>query len=81
MKTGAQFYTIRDFCKTPEGLYESLKRVADIGYTTVQLSGVCQYDPTEMKAALKVFYETLYAIDPTSVGGNLPSDAFYYGAG
>ena len=52
MKTGAQFYTIRDFCKTPEGLYESLKRVADIGYTTVQLSGVCQYDPTEMKAAL-----------------------------
>ena len=35
---------------------------------------------TEMKAALKVFYETLYAIDPTSVGGNLPADAFYYGA-
>jgi sugar phosphate isomerase/epimerase len=52
MLIGAQFYTIRDFCKTPEGLYESLEKVADIGYTTVQLSGVCQYDPAEMRAAL-----------------------------
>ncbi len=52
MKTGAQFYTIRDFCKTKEDLYESLKKVADIGYTTIQLSGVCDYDPAEMKEAL-----------------------------
>ena len=52
MKIGAQFYTIHDFCKTKEDLYESLKRVADIGYTTIQLSGVCQYDPTEMKTEL-----------------------------
>ena len=52
MKIGAQFYTIRDFCKTKEDLYESLKKVADIGYTTVQLSGVCQYDPAEMRAEL-----------------------------
>ena len=41
MKIGAQFYTVRDFCKTKEGLFESLKKVADIGYTAVQLSGVC----------------------------------------
>ena len=52
MKIGAQFYTIRDFCTTKDDLYESLKKVADIGYTTVQLSGVCEYDPTEMKAEL-----------------------------
>ncbi len=52
MKIGAQFYTIRDFCKTKDDLYESLKKVADIGYTTVQLSGVCEYNPTEMKAEL-----------------------------
>ncbi len=52
MKIGAQFYTIRDFCRTKEDLYESLKKVADIGYTTVQLSGVCQYDPAEMKTEL-----------------------------
>ncbi len=52
MKIGAQFFTIRDFCKTKEDLHESLKKIADIGYTTVQLSGVCEYDPTEMKGWL-----------------------------
>ena len=34
MKIGAQFFTLRDFCKDPEGLAESMKRVADIGYKT-----------------------------------------------
>ncbi len=52
MKIGAQFYTLREFCQTTEGLYESLQRVADMGYRTVQLSGVCQYDPREMKEQL-----------------------------
>ena len=32
MKIGAQFFTIRDFCKNPDDLSESLKKVADIGY-------------------------------------------------
>lgn len=45
MKIGAQFYTIRDFCKTLEDFSESLKKIADIGYTTVQISGTCDYDP------------------------------------
>lgn len=44
MKIGAQFYTLRDFCKTTDELAETLKKVADIGYTTVQLSGTCPYD-------------------------------------
>ena len=44
MILGAQFYTLRNFCKTTEGLDESLKKVADMGYTAVQLSGVCEYD-------------------------------------
>ena len=48
MKIGAQMYTVREFCKTTEGLAESLKKIADIGYTTVQLSGVCDYDPAWM---------------------------------
>ena len=38
MQIGAQFYTIREFCKTPEDLALSLKKVADIGYKTVQIS-------------------------------------------
>ena len=52
MQIGAQFYTIRDFCKTPESLSESLRKIADIGYTTVQLSGTCPYDPQWMAQEL-----------------------------
>ena len=53
MKIGAQFYTIRDFATTTQDLSECLKKVADIGYTTVQLSGVCPYEPEWMKEELK----------------------------
>ncbi len=53
MQLGAQFYTIRDFCKDTDGLAESLKRVADIGYKTVQLSGICAYDAEWMKEELR----------------------------
>ena len=52
MVVGAQFYTIREFCKDLDNLAESLKKVADIGYTTVQLSGTCPYDPAWMKEQL-----------------------------
>lgn len=44
MKLGAQFFTLRDSCKDLAGLEESMKKVADIGYTSIQLSGVCAYD-------------------------------------
>ena len=43
-RIGAQLFTLRNFCKTPEALDETLKKVADIGFTAVQLSGVCAYD-------------------------------------
>lgn len=52
MELGAQFYTIRQFCGTPEGIAESLKKVADIGYKTVQISGTCDYDPAWLKSEL-----------------------------
>ncbi len=52
MQIGAQFYTLREHCKTTEELAEALKKVADIGYKTVQLSGVCAYDPAWMKEQL-----------------------------
>lgn len=45
MKIGAQFFTLRDFCKTKEDFSESLKKVADMGYSTVQISGTCEYEP------------------------------------
>ena len=53
MQIGAQFYTIRDFTKDLDGLSESLKKVADIGYKTVQISGTCDFDAEWMKEELR----------------------------
>ena len=53
MKIGAQFYTVRDFCKDTAGLLDTLKRVADIGYTTVQISGTCDYEPQWLAEQLR----------------------------
>lgn len=53
MKIGAQLYTVRDFCKNKQDFSESLKKVADIGYTTVQVSGTCGYEPEWLAAELK----------------------------
>ena len=53
MEIGAQFYTLRDYCKTLEDFSESLKKVADIGYRTVQISGVCAYEPEWLAEKLR----------------------------
>ena len=53
MEIGAQCYTIRDFCQTLDGLAESLKKVADIGYRTVQLSGTCAFEPQWLAKRLR----------------------------
>lgn len=55
MKIGAQLYTVRKYCDTLEGLDDTLKRVADIGYTSVQLSGICDYDCCWMAKKLKEY--------------------------
>jgi sugar phosphate isomerase/epimerase len=38
-KVGLQLYTMRDFLKTPEDTAKTLKRVKEIGYDIVQMSG------------------------------------------
>ncbi len=53
MIIGAQLFTVRNFCKTTEDLAETLKKVADIGYTNVQLSGICDYEGEWMAEQLK----------------------------
>lgn len=53
MEIGAQLYTVRSLCQTLEGLADTLKRVADIGYKTVQLSATCPYDASWMKEQLR----------------------------
>ena len=52
MVIGAQLYTVEKHCQNLEDLSETLKKVVDMGYASVQLSGVCEYDPTWMKEQL-----------------------------
>ncbi len=44
MKIGAQLYTVRKYCEDLKSFGESLKKVADIGYKYVQVSGTCGFD-------------------------------------
>ncbi len=44
MRLGAQLYTVREFTKTLDGFSETLKKIAAIGYTEIQVSGTCQYE-------------------------------------
>lgn len=52
MMIGAQLYTVRDYCKDPDSLAETLKKIADIGYTAVQLSGACAVEAGWLKNEL-----------------------------
>ena len=53
MRIGAQLYTVRESCQTLDGLAETLRRVADIGYRYVQVSGSCPYEGAWMAEQLK----------------------------
>lgn len=48
-RIGAQYYTIRDFCQNIKDFDESCRKVAEIGYKTVQLSGIGKFDPSEIR--------------------------------
>ena len=52
MEIGAQFYTLNQHCKTLDDFALSLKKVADIGYKNVQISGTCDYEPQWLKEQL-----------------------------
>lgn len=45
MKIGAQTYTVRDFTQNERDFRESMKRIADIGYEYIQLSGAGSFNP------------------------------------
>lgn len=53
MQLGAQLYTVREYTKTLEDFAETLKKVADIGYKTVQVSGTCAFDAGWLNEQLK----------------------------
>ncbi len=48
-KIAAQMYTVRESCKTPEGIAESLAKIAAIGYESVQISGIGEIDPQALR--------------------------------
>lgn len=52
MEIGIQFYTLRDFCKDLDSFSETLKKVADIGYKNVQISGTCEFEAEWLKKEL-----------------------------
>lgn len=53
MILGAQLWTLRDYCKTLKDFSNTLKRVADIGYTSIQVSGTCAYEAEWLQQELK----------------------------
>ena len=40
MKTGAQLFTVRMYTQTEKDFAETIRRIAEMGYTTVQLSAI-----------------------------------------
>ncbi len=53
MKIGAQLFTVREHCKTLDDFANTLKKVADIGYSSVQVSGTCAYEPEWLAEQLR----------------------------
>ncbi|MBR2432158.1 MAG: sugar phosphate isomerase/epimerase [Clostridia bacterium] len=53
MKVGVQMYTVRDYCKDLDGFADTLARLADMGFSTVQVSGTCAYEADWLAEQLK----------------------------
>lgn len=51
-QVAAQLYTVRDFIKTESEIAESMKKIRDIGYTSVQISGMGPIDEVLCKKIL-----------------------------
>ena len=49
MKLGAQLFTVRNQMTTPEEIRAGLEKIAKIGYSCVQVSGIGKIDPKELK--------------------------------
>ncbi len=52
MKIGAQLYTIREHTQTPEDFDASMKKIREMGYQIVQLSGQGPLDPQFIRDTL-----------------------------
>lgn len=52
-KVGLQLYTLREHLKTPEEIKNTLKKVREIGYEVVQVSGLGKIEVKELKDILE----------------------------
>ncbi len=52
-QVAAQLYTVRDFCKTTADLASTAKKVREIGYTAVQVSGIGPISEAEVVAIME----------------------------
>lgn len=53
IRIGAQLYTVRNACQTLPDFANTLARVADMGFSTVQVSGSCAYEADWLAEQLK----------------------------
>ena len=54
-RLGAQYYTLRDTCTTLEDFAETCRKVSEIGYKTVQLSGIGDFEAKDIKPILDLY--------------------------
>ena len=54
MITGVQLWTLREHCTNLKDFSETLKKVSDMGYKSVQVSGTCSYEPQWLKEQLHI---------------------------
>ncbi|MHC4884474.1 MAG: sugar phosphate isomerase/epimerase family protein [Planctomycetota bacterium] len=52
MRLGVQLYTLREYMQTPKQMATTLKKVAKMGYTQVQISGIGPVDALDFKKML-----------------------------
>lgn len=75
-RIGAQLFTVRDYIQTVDGFEESLKKLKDIGYQTIQISGIGPVPPEDVNRLCnkygiqpicthKGFYDYLENLDET----------------
>jgi sugar phosphate isomerase/epimerase len=53
MKIAAQLYNVRDYCKTPNDIEATLRRIKAIGFDVIQISGFGPCDPELLAAWVK----------------------------
>ena len=77
-----------EYMSNPDNLEDAAELVAQYGITAnaniakaaiPQCNLVC-LTGDEMKSVLEAYYQVLFDADPTSIGGALPYNSFYYGA-